>query len=209
MGEEPDLAAITVALGTRWESAHNTYKPYPCGIVLHPAIDALLELRATHALRADAVDAVVVRGNPLLAQRTDRPAPRSGREAAVSAQHTAAVCLLDGAASVAQYSDARATDPAVLSLGARVTVEQDAAIPVGAAVVSVRTRDGRTVTHSVAHALGSRERPMSDAALEAKVRELAAFGAPGCDVERLIDAAWTLDRSDDAAAVARLAGART
>jgi 2-methylcitrate dehydratase PrpD len=209
MGERPDLSAIGAALGTAWESARNTYKPYPCGIVLHPAIDALLVLRATHALRVETVDAVVVTGNPLLAQRTDRKAPRSGREASVSAQHTAAVCLLDGAAGIAQYTDARALDPEVQALGDRVTVEQDPRVPVGAAVVSVRTRDGRTVTHSVSHALGSAERPMSDAAIEAKVRELAAAGAPGCDVERLIGAVWGLDRSDDAAVVARLAAART
>jgi hypothetical protein len=75
--------------------------------------------------------------------------------------------------------------------------------------VRVQIRDGRTLTHSVAHALGSAERPMTDGAIEAKVRSLAAFGAPGCDVERLIAAVWGVDQSDDAAAVARLAAART
>ncbi len=209
MGESPDLAAIGAGLGSSWESARNTYKPYPCGIVLHPVIDALLELRATHALRADAVERVIVRGNPLLRQRTDRKAPRTGREASVSAQHTVAVCLLYGAAGVAQYRDACVADPAVQALGARVAVEEDPAIPVGAAAVSVQTADGRTLTHSVAHALGSLERPMSDAAIEAKVRDSALLGAPDCEVDRLIDAAWTLDRRDDASVVARLAAART
>ena len=208
MGERPDLAAIGAALGTSWESARNTYKPYPCGIVLHPVIDALLELRATHALRAEAVGRVIVRGNPLLRQRTDRAAPRTGREASVSAQHTVAVCLLYGAAGIAQYRDACVTDPAVQALGARVEVEDDPSIPVGAAVVSVRTVDGRTLTGSVAHALGSLERPMSDAAIEAKVRDLASVGAPSCEVDRLIDAVWAVDRQVDAGVVARLAAAR-
>jgi 2-methylcitrate dehydratase PrpD len=208
MGDKPDLAAIDAALGTSWESARNTYKPYPCGIVLHPMIDALLELRATHALRADAVERVIVKGNPLLRQRTDRRAPRTGREASVSAQHTAAVCLLYGAAGVAQYRDECVVDPAVQALGARVAVEEDLTIPVGAAAVSVRTADGRTLTHSIAHALGSLERPMSDAAIEAKVRDLALLGAPDCEVDRLIEAVWTIDQHDDAAVVARLAAAR-
>jgi 2-methylcitrate dehydratase PrpD len=209
MGDKPDLSAIDAALGTSWESARNTYKPYPCGIVLHPMIDALLELRATHALRAGVVDRVIVRGNPLLRQRTDRPAPRTGREASVSAQHTAAVCLLYGAAGVAQYRDECVADPAVQALGARVAVEDDPAIPVGAAAVSVRTADGRMLTHSVAHALGSLERPMSDAEIETKVRDLASVGAPDCEVDRLIDAVWTVDQHNDAAIVARLAAART
>lgn len=208
MGERPNLAAIDADLGTEWESARNTYKPYPCGIVLHSAVDALLELRAAHGLRAEDVERVTIRGNPLLRQRTDRPAPRSGREASVSAQHTAAVCLIHGACGVAQYADACVADPAVLALGDRVAVEEDPAIPVGAAIVGVRVRDGRTRTREVAHALGSLARPMSDAAIEVKVRDLAAHGAPGCNVERLIGAVWDVERCDDAATVARLAASR-
>jgi hypothetical protein len=50
---------------------------------------------------------------------------------------------------------------------------------------------------------------MSDAAIEAKVRDLASLGAPDCDVDRLIDAVWTVDQHDDAAIVVRLAAART
>jgi len=40
-------------LGKRWEIAKNTYKPYPCGIVLHAVIDACLDLRRRYALTAD------------------------------------------------------------------------------------------------------------------------------------------------------------
>jgi 2-methylcitrate dehydratase PrpD len=208
MGERPDLAAIDGGLGTAWESARNTYKPYPCGIVLHPVIDALLELRAKHDLGAAEIERVTVRGNPLLRQRTDRPRPRSGREAQVSLQHTAGVCLLHGAAGLRQYTDACAAEPAVLAFGGKVGIEDDPAMAVEAAAVTVRTADGRTLTHEVRHALGSFDRPMSDGEIEAKVRDLAAFGASGCDVERLIDSVWRLDGLDDAAAVARLAGAR-
>src|SRR5687767_14307052 len=79
MGEGPDLARIDEGLGKDWESARNTYKPYPCGIVLHPVIDALLDLR--RRLEPQAVRRVTVKGHPLLRQRADRPRPRSGREA--------------------------------------------------------------------------------------------------------------------------------
>jgi hypothetical protein len=49
---------------------------------------------------------------------------------------------------------------------------------------------------------------MSDAQIEAKVREHAAISAPGVPVERLIDAVWALDRTDDAGEVARLSASR-
>jgi 2-methylcitrate dehydratase PrpD len=207
MGQDADLAAIDRDLGSVWESAKNTYKPYPCGIVLHAVIDAMLELRGRHDLRADIVERVTVRGHPLLRQRTDRRRPRSAREASVSLQHTVAVCLIHGRAGVAEYSDARTAEPAVHALGDRIEVQDDPALPVGAAAVSLQTRDGRTLAVDVAHALGSLARPMTDAQLEAKLREHAAITAPGAAVERLIDTVWRLDRADDAAAVARLSAA--
>jgi hypothetical protein len=45
---------------------------------------------------------------------------------------------------------------------------------------------------------------MSDAEIEAKVRELARYGCPTLDPARLIDAVWSLDRAADAGAVMAL-----
>ena len=86
-----------------YEISLNTYKLYPCGIVLHPVIDACLELRDRPGVRADAIERVIVRGHPLLRQRTDRPRVTTGREAQVCLRHTVGVSLIDGAAGVAQY----------------------------------------------------------------------------------------------------------
>ena len=46
--ETPDLDALIGGLGERFEILRNTYKPYPCGIVIHPIIDACLALRRDH-----------------------------------------------------------------------------------------------------------------------------------------------------------------
>jgi 2-methylcitrate dehydratase PrpD len=207
MGENADPSAIVRDLGTVWEATRNAYKPYPCGIVLHPVIDAMLELRSRHELRPEQVARVTVRGHPLLRQRTDRKRPRSGSEAQVSLQHTVAVCLIHGKADVSEYTDARANEPAVQALGDRVEVVDDASLGVEAIAVSLQTADGRTLTHTVQHAVGSLGRPMTDAQIEAKVRTHAAMNAPTVPVDRLIDAVWALDRADDAGAIARLSAA--
>ena len=44
-----DFGAMIDGLGEHWEILANAYKPYPCGVVLFPVIDACLELRANHA----------------------------------------------------------------------------------------------------------------------------------------------------------------
>jgi len=209
MGENADLAAIVDGLGERWEMLANTFKPYPCGVVLNPVIDACLELRQRHALDPTRIERVMVTGHPLLAERTDRPAVATGREAQVSAQHSVAVAFIHGSAGVVEYSDAAVREPAVLDLRARVTVARDAAIPVGAATIDVTLRDGKILSTRIEHARGSLERPLSDAEIEAKVRTLAAYGAPQVNVEALIEAVWSLDRAADASRIMKLAAPTT
>jgi len=204
LGVEPDRPALLAGLGERWEAERNMLKPYPSGVVLHPVIDACLEL---HGRCADLIDRVVeirVRGNPLLRQRADRPRPQGGREAAVSAQHSVAVCLLDGAAGLAQYTDSRVNDPFVHRLAAKVRVEEDAAIPIDAARVHIAFDDSPEQTCEVDHATGSLARPLSDSQLESKVRELARWRGWQGSVERLLETVWQLERAPDSGVIMRL-----
>src|SRR3954447_25680914 len=98
--DSADLALMTDGLGERWEILQNAYKPYPCGVVLFPVIDACLELRARHRPMPDAIGRITVRRHPLMGERTDRPEIASGRDARVSLQHSAAVAFLFGAAGL-------------------------------------------------------------------------------------------------------------
>ena len=204
MGEDADLASVTHGLGDTWELMQNAYKPYPCGVVLHPVIDACLELRPQVGDVAR-IERIMVRGHPLLRERADRPAVTTGREAQVSLQHSVAVAFLTGAAGVKEYSDACVNDPAVLALRSKVTAEDDASIPADAAVVSLRTTTGDLLSAHIAHARGSLARPLSDRELEAKFRDLAAYGAPRVEAERLIEAVWTIDRTNSAGDVMKMA----
>jgi 2-methylcitrate dehydratase PrpD len=204
MGEGVDLSSVTHGLGDTWELMQNAYKPYPCGVVLHPVIDACLELRPQVGDVAR-IERIMVRGHPLLRERADRPAVTTGREAQVSLQHSVAVAFLTGAAGVKEYSDACVNDPAVLALRSKVTAEDDASIPADAAVVSLRTTTGDLLSAHIAHARGSLARPLSDRELEAKFRDLAAYGAPSIDAGRLIEALWAIDQTNSAGDVMKMA----
>lgn len=199
-----NLAKATDGLGQNWEILANACKPYPCGVVLFPVIDAVLELRRHIAAPPDQIAKVVVRGHPLLRERTDRPDVGDGRTAKVSLQHSVAVALLYGAAGIAQFTDAAVADPAVQALRARVTAEDDATIPVEAAFVSVRLADGSTLSEHVKDGRGTPGRPMSDVELDAKVSECASFGAPYVDAPALIAATRDIATSGDAAHIMRM-----
>lgn len=198
-------ADLTEGLGASWQIALNTYKPYPCGVVLHPVIDACLELRARTGVTPDAIESVLVTGHPLLRQRADRPRVSTGREAQICLRHTVGVAFIDGAAGMDQYTDAKVADPAIRALGDKVSIEEDAGIPVEAARVTVQLKSGAQEIAYVPHARGSLGRPLTDAEIARKLTGLAARNAKGCDAARLIDTVWSLDASADASAVATLA----
>ncbi|MEX2632216.1 MAG: MmgE/PrpD family protein [Tistlia sp.] len=205
MGEAADPSEITGALGERWELLDNTYKPYPCGVVLNSVIDGCLALQARGDCPPEAVESVTLHGHPLLRQRTDRPDVATGREAQVSAHHAVAVCLLFGAAGLAQFSDAAVRDPRVLALRRTVSIVDDAEIPVEGIRIELKRRDGTRETLVVEQARGSAGRPLADSELEDKLRRLAADGAPGCRPEPLIEAVWGLEDLADASELLRLA----
>ena len=171
--DSADLARIADGIGQRWELLNNAYKPYPCGVVLFPVIDACLELRARLAPETEAIDRVVVRGHPLMRERTDRPNVETGRDARVSLQHTVAAVFLFGAAGLAQYEDDCVADPAVRALRAKVVFEEDPEVPVESATVTLHLADGTEQSEHIRHGRGTPGRPMSDAELDTKVQELA------------------------------------
>ncbi len=202
MGARPDLAALTEGLGARWAIMATAYKPYPCGFVIHPVLDCVLDWRRDNA---DAVvEKVVVTGNPLLAARTDRPLISTGREAQVSVQHAVAVALITGRAGVEEFTDACVNAPEIAALRGKVEVVRDAGFPTTAAAVAIVTADGRTHKLSQAAARGSDANPLSDKDIEDKLRLATASAIPRNDVTALIDAIWALDRRDDIADLAGL-----
>jgi 2-methylcitrate dehydratase PrpD len=202
--DSADLARIADGIGQRWEVLNNAYKPYPCGVVLFPVIDACLELRARLAPETAAIDRVVVRGHPLMRERTDRPNVETGRDARVSLQHTVAAAFLFAAAGLAQYEDDCVADPAVRALRARVLFEEDPGAPVESATVTLHLADGTEQSEHIRHGRGTPGRPMSDAELDSKVRELAAYGAPFVDAAGLIAAVRGIEGEVDPTRLMRL-----
>ncbi|HEX9591583.1 MAG TPA: MmgE/PrpD family protein [Bradyrhizobium sp.] len=203
MGETPDLSVVIDGLGESWEIMATSYKPYPCGFVIHPVLDCVLDWRRDNP-KAD-VTRVVVRGNPLLSDRTDRPDISTGRESQVSVQHAVAAALVTGKAGLDQFTDACVRDPKVLALRGKVEVLRDSAFSTIAASVEITTADGTTHRLSQPAARGSDVNPMSDSDLEAKLRSAAAGWDPRYDVAPLVDAIWALDKSADVSRLASLA----
>lgn len=170
-GSDPGLALD--GLGSRHEMLENRYKPYPCGIVIHPVIDACQELKAQIPDRAD-ISHVRLFVNPLVLALTGKRSPRTALESHVSVFHWAAVALLQDAPGLAATRDACLADATVGALRAQIEAEAVSDIGKGEARVQVTLRDGTQLETHVLHARGSRARPMSDNELNAKFNDLTA-----------------------------------
>jgi len=195
--------ALLDGLGRDWQVIDNSIKPYPAGFVIHPLLDLALDWRRANP---DAmVETVRARGNPLLLQRADRPEIASGRESQVSLQHAVAAALVHGQAGLDQFTDACVNDPEVTAMRRRIEVAARPALSTIAAEMDLVTADGRSHTLATQAARGSAANPLKDSEIEDKLRTEAASWQPGHDIQPLIDAVWTLDRSEDVGALLKLA----
>ncbi len=193
---KPEL--VLDALGTSWEITRNGYKPYACGVVLHPILDAMVALGGKRLLTPDAIGRIEARVHPIAVRITGLGDPKTGLQSKFSIYHASAVAYLDRGAGIAQFSDARAAAADVAALRDKITVSTDESLRKDEARATLVTASGERIEAHVAHASGTVDNPMSDRALEDKFIANATL-ALGDDRARQIAAtAWQLDKLGDA-----------
>src|SRR5262245_28762835 len=187
---------LTTGLGGPWLIESNGHKPYACGVVLHPMIDAVIALRAREKITPASVDEIEVRVNPLVLSITGVVDPTTGLQSKFSTLHSAAVALIDGAAGVTQYSDAKATDPQVASLRHKVKAVADETLRKDEARAAIVAGGKRHEVH-VPHASGTAENPMTDRQIEAKFIANASPVIGAEQARRAAEFVWSLEKQKD------------
>lgn len=190
---EHESSQITDGLGEHYEISKNTYKPFACGIVIHPIIDAMIQLRDQSQLKAEDVKSIVIRANPLVLQLTGKENPQTGLEGKFSVYHSAAIALIRGEAGPPEYTDLAVHRSDVEQLRKRIKVVTDAAVRPEETYIDVSTMDGRLLSKHIEHALGSFENPMTDADLSRKFSRLCKGVLPEPQVEKVLATAWNLE----------------
>jgi len=172
--DKTDWSEITERLGETWEIALNTYKPFACGIVIHPSIDGCVQLRNQHDLKPEQIAKVTLKVHSLVLELTGKKTPADGLQAKFSVYHSCAAGLIFGRAGEHEYADEIVNRPDVVALRSKVEAIVDDSIDEASADLTIETTDGRTLHVFVEHAIGSVERPMSDEQLKAKFVDQSA-----------------------------------
>lgn len=201
----PDFRHLTDSLGQDWYAQRIAFKPYACGTMIHPYIDCMIRLAAT-GIRAEDIRAITCPTGEGLVHRLWEPLPAkhrppSGYAAKFSMPFCMAVGFFDGDAGLAQFTDARAADPAVLSLAAKISYVIDPANEYPrnySGHIRVETTDGRHIALDQPHMRGGIREPLTEGEIRAKALANCRHGGwSDAQAHRLIHWAATLATQPD------------
>ncbi|MGH8803877.1 MAG: MmgE/PrpD family protein [Polaromonas sp.] len=202
-----DWNEITHELGRRFEISFNTYKPFACGIVIHPSIDACAQLRA-QGVTPEQIERIELKVHSLVLELTGKKEPADGLQAKFSVYHGCAAGLTFGRAAEEEFSDEIVNRADMVALRRKVVATVDDSIDEASADVTAVLKDGRRVHVLVEHAIGSLQNPMTDAQLEAKFHGLSDAILEASQTSELISACWDIGTATSVRPLVALAAPR-
>lgn len=206
LSDEPDAGELTRDLGASWCLLENSHKPFACGSLTHPTMEAVLHLRAANDIDPADVASITATVHSYVSWVTAKDRPVTGLQGKFSIFHAAAVAMVDGEGLPAQFTDDRVQADDVQAMRARVGIEVDDTLPKEGARVSITLHDGTSYEHEVPRNKGASDNPLSDDDLQAKFLGLAAPVLGEQAARETVGALWDLEGADDVRSVfARLA----
>jgi 2-methylcitrate dehydratase PrpD len=182
-------------------------KPYPCGVALHPAIDAVHALKKEHAINPDDIASVEAGVTRYTFDKLCYLAPQTGLEAKFSMPYTIARAILDDSIGFDTFTDRLVQEEKAQALTRRISMYVHAGIEEawtsGSRPVNVRLHfhDGRVLERQVDISKGNPEVAMTPAELAVKFEDCARLSL---DAGSMKAAAQAMRTIDDLAAIAEL-----
>jgi aconitate decarboxylase len=206
LGMDSSSFGLVSEKGGRWEILRNSFKPYPCGIVIHPVIDGCSQLHRdmmAQGLKVADIESVKARVHPLVLELTGKRKPKDGLEGKFSVFHGGAIGLIYGKGTPSQYEDDVVTDPKIIEVREKIDCEADTKIGADETKIVLTMRDGRILEKHVMHAVGSIEVPMDDQMLRQKFEDQCA-AILGGEVKSASAKCWSVEEVGDIGELARL-----
>ena len=192
-----DLSRLLNQLGERYELRDNTYKPFPTGIVIQPAIEACIQIHREQHPDPALIKAVNLEVAPIVFELCMKKHLKVGLEGKFSIYHAVAIGLVRGRASLDEFTEAAVIDPALMRIRDLTIPHSNSEIADDEVMVEVTMNDGTRIHKHVEHAVGNIGRPMTDAQLEEKFRDLASRVIAPARIEPIIEKCWAFERLPD------------
>ncbi|MDB5582424.1 MAG: Immune-responsive protein 1 [Bradyrhizobium sp.] len=168
---------LTSDLGEMWTLHHVLFKPYCCCAIIHPAIDAIRNLMATHGIAPDDIEAIEVgypKGSHNHAGITD---PKDILGMQFSTAFSLASTVLTGKNTPSAYTMEAIADPKMRAMAARVSLVNEAALDTlfeghMPARVTITTKSGDKRDELVIDAKGSPAKRLTSDEIDEKFRSM-------------------------------------
>jgi 2-methylcitrate dehydratase PrpD len=197
-GGNPDEMAQE--LGSRFEVMDTHIKKWSIGSPVQAPLEALETLIHEHGLTPETVAEIHAHVPAVEADIVDSRAMPD-----ICLQYLFAVMLIDGRVGFANSHDyARMGARDVQAVMRRITLVADADLPRREGSITLKTQDGRTLAHHVAHVRGTTANPMTREEVAAKARDLIEPVLGKARAGVLIDRVWGLEAIADACSLAPL-----
>ncbi len=199
-----DLPMIASNFNTPKLINGNGYKPYACGVVLHPLIDASIKASIDHKVAPEEIESLEIIVHPDVIRITGVDAPGSGLMSKFSANHAAAASYIDQAGGISQFTNEKAQQPKVQALRKLVKVTASSSYRLDQASAIVRTKSGKIFESGIEHATGTVANPISDQNLEAKFLGNASQVMGKEKANSAIKSIWSLEKMANIQTLIRL-----
>jgi len=170
--DHSDSGRILKGLGGRYLIGETYIKIHGGCRGNHAPIDVVLNLIKTHDINPDAISSVEI-GIDTVTLAASIAEPKDGKQAQLSVPFAVAVAIIEGNASIYQYTDEKVNDPEVRGMMSKLRIEADPALNEGypnrrGAHARVILKDGREFRSSIEIARGEPEFPMTYEEIEKK-----------------------------------------
>jgi len=201
---DPHPEQLADGLGERFEILATNIKKWPVGSPAQAALDALTVLMSKERIGAADIESMEVHLPGRSARTVDSaPAPN------LNVQHLMAMLLIDGTLSFDSIHDGeRMQNEAIVALRRKITLlaseELANARPLRQAIVRVKTRDGRSLSHRTVAVRGTADNPMTLQEVAEKALDLVAPVLGMRRAKAIIRALGALETVPDIVALRRL-----
>lgn len=204
---ELDLDALVDFSG--WRILDTRHKVLCANGSSHGHLLATIAVVNENHIKPEEVASVLIKASPKEAHHTTtftKKYPRTAENADHSAFYMNAYIIKEGHLGPESINPENFTDPVILDLIEKITVEELPGPPyIGfAGYCRIITKDGRSFEKHVPCAHGFGDDPLTDKELELKFTELAAKYVSKKQINKIIDTAWNVEKLDKVSDLTKL-----
>ena len=170
-------------------------------------IFATIDIVKEHDLKPEDIAEVKIRTGHRTSLHTTTPSkkyPRNAESADHSAFYSNAVAIVDRAFKVDSIIPEKFTDPVILDLIEKMTVEADPTMSRNQGASEIVTKDGRRFHKRIDEPHGLSGSSLTDKELEEKFSEMASKYMPADQIGKIFDTCWNLDKVSDLTKLTKL-----